>query len=149
MSEDLTKKLPSSDSHKILQQIDSRLQSLEQKVEERLYDTRPIWQKVVADIAQLQQGQVELQQGQVQLQQGQVQLQQGQVQLQQGQAQFQEAQSRLEGDVRDIKISMRDMTRKMGGLYESMVGIQAEYRELNHRILDIELEHQKQRNSQT
>jgi len=128
MSEDLTKKLPSGDSEKILQQIDSRLQSLEQKVEERLYDTRPIWQKVVADIAQLQQGQV---------------------QLQEGQAQFQEAQSRLESDVRDIKISMRDMTRKMGGLYESMIGIQAEYRELNHRTLDIELEQQKQRNSQT
>ena len=135
MSEDLTKKLPSSDSGKILQQIDSRLQSLEQKVEERLYDTRPIWQKVVADIAQLQQGQV--------------QLQEGQVRLQEGQAQFQEAQSRLEGDMRDIKISMRDMTRKMGGLYESMVGIQAEYRELNHRTLDIELEQRKQRNSQT
>jgi len=135
MSEDLTKKLPSGDSEKILQQIDSRLQSLEQKVEERLYDTRPIWQKVVADIAQLHEGQA--------------QLQQGQMQLQEGQAQFQEAQSRLEGDVRDIKISMRDMTRKMGGLYESMIGIQAEYRELNHRTLDIELEQQKQRNSQT
>ena len=135
MSDDLTERLPSSDSEKILQQIDSRLQSLEQKVEERLYDTRPIWQKVVADIAQLQQGQVQLQEGQVQLQQGQV--------------QFQEAQSRLEGDIRDIKISMRDMTRKMGGLYESMLGIQAEYRELNHRTLDIELEQQKQRNSQT
>ena len=142
MSEDLTKKLPSSDSGKILQQIDSRLQSLEQKVEERLYDTRPIWQKVVADIAQLQQGQVQLQEGQVQLQEGQVRLQEGQVQ-------FQEAQSRLEGDMRDIKISMRDMTRKIGGLYESMVGIQAEYRELNHRTLDIELEQRKQRNSQT
>lgn len=124
MSEDLTKKLPSSDSEKItliLQDIDSRLQGLEQKVEERLYDTRPIWQKVVADIAQLQEGQTR----------------------------FQEAQSRLEVDVRDVKISMRDMTRKMGSFYETMIGIQAEFRELNHRILDIELEQQKQRNSQT
>jgi hypothetical protein len=63
MSEDLTKKLPSSDSEKItiiLQNIDSRLQSLEQKVEERLYDTRPVWQKVVADIAHLQEGQTRL-----------------------------------------------------------------------------------------
>ena len=127
MSEDLTKKLPKTDSEKlslvltIVQNLETRVDNLEQKVEERLYDTRPIWQKVVADIAQLQEGQVQLQ----------------------------EAQSRLEGDVRDIKISMRDMTRKMGGLYESMIGIQAEYRELNHRTLDIELEQQKQRNSQT
>ena len=134
MSEDLTKKLPKTDSEKlslvltIVENLETRVDNLEQKVEERLYDTRPIWQKVVADIAQLQQGQV---------------------QLQEGQARFQEAQGRLEGDVRDIKISMRDMTRKMGGLYESMIGIQAEYRELNHRTLDIELEQQKQRNSQT
>ena len=59
MSEDLTKKLPKGDDNVavILQSIDSRFQRLEQKVEERLYDTRPIWQKVVADIGQLQEGQ--------------------------------------------------------------------------------------------
>jgi hypothetical protein len=116
MSEDLTKKLPKGDDNValILQNIDSRLQSLEQKVEERLHDTRPIWQKVVADIAQLQEG-----------------------------------QTRLEGEVRDIKISMRDVTRSMGALYETGIRIQAECRDLNHRFLDIELEQQKQRNSQT
>jgi chromosome segregation ATPase len=63
MSEDLTKKLPKGDDNVafILQNIDSRLQSLEQKVEERLHDTRPIWQKVVDDIAVLQEGQAQLQ----------------------------------------------------------------------------------------
>lgn len=45
-------------------EIDSRLQGLEKKVEERLYDTRPIWHKVVADIAQLQAGQQRLEEGQ-------------------------------------------------------------------------------------
>ena len=62
MSEDLTKKLPKGDDNValILQNIDSRLQGLEQKVEERLHDTRPIWKKVVADIAQLQEGQTRL-----------------------------------------------------------------------------------------
>ena len=59
MSEDLTRKLPTGDDNVaiILQNIDSRLERLEQTVEERLHDTRPIWEKVVADIAQLQQGQ--------------------------------------------------------------------------------------------
>jgi hypothetical protein len=78
MSEDLTKKLPISDRDTILtaiksfetyvrssfdslvtwvSRIDSRLKRLEQRVEERLYDTRPIWHKVVADVAQLQTGQ--------------------------------------------------------------------------------------------
>jgi predicted phage-related endonuclease len=77
MSEDLTKKLPKTDSEKlneiltIIQNlerrferletrangVDSRLQHLEQTIEQRLHDTRPIWHKVVADIAQLQAGQ--------------------------------------------------------------------------------------------
>ena len=37
--------------------IEQRLGSLEQKVEERLYDTRPIWEKVQADITRLQESQ--------------------------------------------------------------------------------------------
>src|SRR3712207_1117096 len=59
MSEDLTKKLPTSDSEKLtsiltsVQAMNTRLTGLEQKVEERLHDTRPIWQKVVADIAEV------------------------------------------------------------------------------------------------
>jgi hypothetical protein len=78
MSEDLTQKLPQTDKDTILKAIkdletyfrssidnlvtwissvDSRLGSLEQKVELRLYDPRPIWNKVVDDIAQLQAGQ--------------------------------------------------------------------------------------------
>jgi len=78
MSEDLTQKLPQTDKDTILKAIkdletyfrssvdnlvtwissvDSRLGSLEQKVEQRLYDPRPIWNKVVDDIAQLQAGQ--------------------------------------------------------------------------------------------
>jgi chromosome segregation ATPase len=116
MSEDLTKKLPQGDDNVaiILQNIDSRLQRLEQKVDERLHDTRPIWQKLVDDVAQLQEG-----------------------------------QTRLEGDVRDIKISVRDAVRRLGVLYETAIKIQAECTDLNHRVLDIELEQQKQRNSQT
>ena len=70
MSEDLTKQLPASDSDKLtlilttvqsltvrVGKLEHRFDGLEQKVDERLYDTRPIWQKVVADIAHLQEGQ--------------------------------------------------------------------------------------------
>jgi hypothetical protein len=113
MSEDLTKKLPNSDSEKItlilttVQSLETRVDHLEKNVDERLYDTRPIWQKVVADIAKLQDGQ------------------------------------------RDIKISVRELARHVEVLNDTMLKIQGEYREFSHRILDIELEHQKQRNSQT
>ena len=84
MSEDLTRKLPSTDSEKLslilttVQNLETRVDNLEKKVEERLYDTRPIWQKVVAGIAQLHEG-----------------------------------QQRLEGGVREIKVSIRDINRKM------------------------------------
>jgi hypothetical protein len=43
--------------------FDSRLQRLEQRVEQRFYDTRPIWHKVVADIATLQEGQHRVEEG--------------------------------------------------------------------------------------
>jgi septal ring factor EnvC (AmiA/AmiB activator) len=63
MSEDLTQKLPTSPDPALaqilsaVQDLGTRLGILEQKVEERLHDTRPIWEKVQADIAQLQEGQ--------------------------------------------------------------------------------------------
>src|SRR5215213_377143 len=74
MSEDLTQKLLKNGNDEILTaikdldthvtNIDNRLQSLEKKVDERLHDTRPIWHKVVADIAELQAGQKRLEEGQ-------------------------------------------------------------------------------------
>jgi len=67
MSEDLTKRLTPSDKDEILTEIknlDSRLGRLEQTVDERLYDTRPNWQKVLADIEQMQAGQQRLERGQ-------------------------------------------------------------------------------------
>lgn len=77
MSDDLTQKLPTSQDGTlaqiliIVQNLSTRIESLEQrfggleqrfgslehKVEERLYDTRPVWEKVQADIARLQEGQ--------------------------------------------------------------------------------------------
>jgi len=75
MSEDFTQKLPENgNDSKILTaiknldthvtKIDNRLERLEKKVEDRLHDTRPIWHRVVADIAQLQAGQQRLEDGQ-------------------------------------------------------------------------------------
>jgi|SRR5215213_1921444 len=81
MSEDLTQKLLKNGNDEILTaikdldthvtNIDNRLQSLEKKVDERLHDTRPIWHKVVADIAELQAGQKRLEEGQKRLEEGQ------------------------------------------------------------------------------
>src|SRR5215213_3825591 len=88
MSEDLTQKLLKNGNDEILTaikgldthvtNIDNRLQSLEKKVDERLHDTRPIWHKVVADIAELQAGQKRLEAGQKHLEEGQKRLEEGQ-----------------------------------------------------------------------
>lgn len=83
MSDDLTQNLPTSQDGTLaqilttVQNLSTRMESLEQKfggleqkfggleqrfgvleqkVEERLYDTRPIWEKVQADISGLQEG---------------------------------------------------------------------------------------------
>lgn len=62
MSEDLTKKLPQSDSEKltlILVTVEKLSERVE-KLEARRYDTRPIWENVLADMAHLQEGQLAL-----------------------------------------------------------------------------------------
>ena len=59
MSEDLTDKLPKTDSEKLniilttVKSLETRVQRLEQKVDEKRYDTRPLWEKLEADIADL------------------------------------------------------------------------------------------------
>jgi len=122
MSEDLTKKLPKGDDNVvlILNNIDSRLQRLEQKVEERLQDTRPIWQKVLADIAQLQEGQTRLE---------------GDV-------------HEIKGEVHEIKVSVRDIYDKMDVLNETMLNVQAKHRNVERRVRDLEAQ-QKPTNSST
>lgn len=70
MSEDTTQRLPNSEDDRLTQVLtavvnlyskvdglSNKVEGLERKVEERLYDTRPIWEKVQADITQLQEGQ--------------------------------------------------------------------------------------------
>lgn len=88
MSEDLTKRLSTNDRDEILTAIknlesyvrssinslqisvggiDTRLSLLEQKVEERLHDTRPMWHRLETDIADLQASVHRLEKGQEQL----------------------------------------------------------------------------------
>jgi chromosome segregation ATPase len=102
MSEDLTKKLPTTDSDKLtsilttVQTLDTRLAALEQKVEERLHDTRPIWQKVVTDIAEVR------------------------------------------AEVHDIRTSQRDSLRRMSVFHDTLITMQADYRDIYDRVRGLE-----------
>ena len=116
MSDDLTKKLPPSDSEK-LTLILSRLDKVEETLEERLYDTRPIWQKVVADIGHLQADIAHLQEGQDALR---------------------ATQDTLSADVGQIKKSMRDVYYRFDVLNDTMLAIRADHRDIYDRIRALE-----------
>jgi chromosome segregation ATPase len=130
MSDDLTRNLPPSQDGTlaqiltIVQNLSTRLESLdqrfggleqrfvshEQKVEDRLYDTRPIWEKVQTDIARLQEGQESLREG----------------------------QDSLRKDVRELNTHWRDMNRKLSIFNDTLAEIQADYRDIYDRVRGLE-----------
>jgi archaellum component FlaC len=93
--------------------IEARLERLEQKVEHRLYDTRPIWEKVQTDVAQLQTDFIG----------------------------FKEGQELLHGEVRDIKTAIRDFNRKFRIFNDTLTTMQADYRDIYDRVRGIERQH--------
>jgi predicted nuclease with TOPRIM domain len=116
MSENLTQKLPHSQDGTLaqilttVQNLSTRMESLEQKVEERLHDTRPIWEKVQADIAGLQEGQQSLLEG----------------------------QDALRSDVRAIRTELHNMDRRFSVLNDNLVQTQVNYRDIYDRVSDLE-----------
>ena len=121
MNEDLTKKLPQNADDK-LTLILSRIEKLEQTVEERLYDTRPIWQQVVTDISQLQRGQEVLSADLKQVVTDISQLQRG--------------QELLGAEVRSVR---RDIDGRLGVIYGMVSEIQVDQRDLHARLSQSEL----------
>ena len=57
MNDDPTQDLPSSDAQGdivvLIQRMSAQLSALQMKVEERLYDTRPLWESVQSQISDL------------------------------------------------------------------------------------------------
>lgn len=124
MSEDLTKKLSTTDSEKLneilasiqklevrfdnletrVYGIDSRLEHVERTLEQRLHDTRPIWNKVVADIAQLQEG-----------------------------------QGAMREAVNEIRSTTRDVNRDQIVINESLRKVQLDFHSINERLHKLEL----------
>jgi archaellum component FlaC len=109
MSEDLTKTLHPSDSKKLTLTL-SRLDKIEETLDERLYDTRPICQKVTADIGQLQGTFDQLQKG----------------------------QEAVRSDCEEIKMSVRDIYGSFEVLTEAIVGTQVRNRDLERRVKALE-----------
>ena len=140
MSENLTDKLPKTDGEKLnlilttvqklegrfdnlelrVNGIDSRLDHVEGAMEQKLHDTRPIWHRVVADIAQLQAGQNRLEEG----------------------------QAHLRGQMLEMYSTVRDVNRDQIVINDSLRRIQMDLHTIDERLYKIEL-NRCQRNSST
>jgi outer membrane murein-binding lipoprotein Lpp len=127
MSEDLRQNLHGSQNDALaqilnaVQNLGTRVDSLEKKVEERLYDTRPVWEKVVEDIGQLQEGQTRLQTDVTQLQSNVTQLREGQDSLRS-----------------EVNTGLRDINRKFSVLNDNLLQMKVDYRDMDDRVRDLE-----------
>ena len=154
MSEDLTNKQSSSDSEK-LTLILTTVQALKVRVEESESQARPAWQKILTDISQLQEGQLQLQEGQSRLQEGQSRLQEGQSRLEEGQSRLQEDLNSLRVEVRadilqlhegqrslsvEVRALRRDVDNRFDGLYSQIARIETHNSDLHDRVTRLELD---------
>jgi uncharacterized coiled-coil DUF342 family protein len=119
MSEDLTRQLPdqpdgSAELLRLVQSVRAELAELKQTVEARLHDTRPIWEKVQADIAQLQEGQQRLETSQKGL------------------------EEKLEALRDDMRTGFRNLKRQFGILNDTFLEVRADYKDLDKRVYQLE-----------
>ena len=150
MSEDLTSKLPVNHEEKLSRVLDAvqelaiRVDNLDRRVEERLYDTRPIWEHIASKVDQLEQG---LTNRVDQLEQGLTnrvdRLEQGLTskvdQLEQGLQELRQGQHDLQQESRGLKTYLRDILRRMSIFNDTLVAIQADYRDIYDRVRGLEL----------
>ena len=126
MNEDITRRLPDQPNSleeliRLVQSFRTELtelrqsvEALKQTVEARLHDTRPIWEKVQADIVQLQEGQQRLEAGQKKL------------------------EEKLEALRDDTRTGLRNLKRDFGIMNEMFVEVRGEYRDLDRRVYRLE-----------
>ncbi len=122
MNEDPTQSMPHNQDSTLgrilsaLERLSSRVESLEKKVEERLYDTRPIWEKVQADI----------------------------IVLQENQQRFEERQQRFDEKLEalrdETRTGFRNLKRQFGVLHENFIEVRADYKDLDNRVYKLETE---------
>lgn len=129
MSEDPTKRFGNEPNGRfdelfqMVQAIRKELSDLKQTVDARLHDTRPIWEKVQADIAQLQEGQKSLAESQQR--------------VEERQRRFEE---RLEELRFDMRTGFRNLKRQFSVLHETFLEVRADYKDLDMRLYKLEEE---------
>ena len=171
MSGSLTDKLPNSDDNlttvmKVVKDLTIKVEALNEKVELRLYDTKPMWEQVLKTVLEIKEGQQRLEQRQERLEQRQERLEQRQERLEQrqegleqrqlsleqkmeqlalGQMQLQENVQKtaqgldaLRSESHEIKTFCRDIMRRLSIFNDTLVTIQSDYRDIYDRVRLIE-----------
>ena len=141
MSEDLTQKLPQSDSEK-LTLILTNVQALTGRVES-LESLRPLMHKVVDDVSQLRtdvshlrEGQVELRTDVSQLRADVSRLREGQVEIGADILKLQEGQTSVSLEVRALR---RDIDHQFDNLYTKLAHMEVHDRDVHDRVTRLEL----------
>ena len=127
MSEDLTKKQPETDSQK-LTLILTTVQALTDRVESA-ESLGPLLHKVVDDISQLREGQIELRTDISKLRDGQIELRTDILKLQ-------ESQSALSTEVRALR---RDIEHQFSNVHTDLIMIKVDHRDVHDRLTRLEL----------
>lgn len=159
MSEDLTRQLPDDALAQILGAIrelgarmesferrmdafegrmdsfERRMEKLERKVDERLYDTRPIWEKVVADVEQLRQGQARVEEGLARVAEQQQSFAEQQQSFAERLERLEAGQQRLS---REFEDGWRRFERKLRAMSDSWLELKADYTYLDRRLGELE-----------
>ncbi len=133
MSEDETQKFDASDGDRLdqlislvqamsldIRDVKTRLAALEQKVEERLYDTRPIWESVQTHIVELHQSQERMNEEQARIREEQEKIREEQEKIREEmQAGFRRLDHKIgliSGEIRELYADQRETDRRVDEL---------------------------------
>jgi chromosome segregation ATPase len=141
MSEDLTQKLPETDSQKLtliltsVQELKGRVESAE--------SLRPLLHKVVDDISQLREGQTELRTdiSEIHTDISEIrsdvsQLREGQIELRADVLKLEEGQRALSTEVRALR---RDIDHQFSNVHTKLIEIGIDHRDMHDRVTRLEL----------
>ena len=95
------------------QQMEARISALETKVDERLYDTRPIWERVLVELVELRTRQEQLHAGQEQLQAAQEEMRVEIAELRAGQEQLKAGQEEMRAEIAELHVGQKELRTTM------------------------------------
>ena len=151
MNDDSTRPWPpqGADNQQLLTQLavdvralTARMTSLEEKVEARLYDTRPIWERVLAELTGLREGQSRMQEGLAGLSQEQAGFKGELAGFKAELARLGAEQGGLREELRNFRTetdhNLKLINRQLGILSKDFLRIRADQDDLDERVTQLE-----------